>query len=237
VIEFSGALGLLIITLTLGALLLSGRRQLRNARAAGATLDTVPLTWFCWPPDHEPDRDANRPASYSAFIAGLIPEDAAKLEAARAALQGQGTAFSITVAVHSGGAYTIEGRKTEAGATVLWLLDTSAVAKAEEACQEATGLRQMLDAIPVPVWRRDADLVLVSCNRAYAEAIETTPEFAVNEGRELADGIRAGERRHVVIGGSRRLIEFGEVDHAEGKIGFALDRTIWRPRKPSCGAT
>jgi signal transduction histidine kinase len=225
VIEFSGALGL-IITLALGALFLNERRQLCKARAAGAALDTVPLTWFCWPAGHERYRDAGRLASYGAFIAGLIPEDAAKLEAARAALQSQGTAFSMPVAACDGGAHTIEGRQTETGAAVLWLLDAAAAASAQNARQEALGLRQMLDAIPVPVWRRGPDLSLVDCNRAYADAIETTPEFAVNEGRELAGGTCSGERRHVVIGGSRRLIEFGEVDcAANGKIGFALDRT------------
>jgi signal transduction histidine kinase len=225
VIEFSGALGL-IITLALGALFLNQRRQLCRARAAGAALDTVPLTWFCWPAGHERYRDAGRLASYGAFIAGLMPEDAAKLEAARAALQSQGTAFSMPVAACDGGAHTIEGRQTETGAAVLWLLDAAAAASAEHARREALGLRQMLDAIPVPIWRRGPDLSLIDCNRAYADAIETTPEFAVNEGRELAGGTCPGERRHVVVGGSRRLIEFGEVDcAANGKIGFALDRT------------
>jgi signal transduction histidine kinase len=225
VIEFFGALGL-IITLALGALFLNERRGLCKARAAGAALDTVPLTWFCWPAGHERYRDAGRLASYGAFIAGLMPEDAAKLEAARAVLQSQGTAFSMPVAACDGGAHTIEGRQTETGAAVLWLLDAAAAASAENARREALGLRQMLDAIPVPIWRRGPDLSLVDCNRAYADAIETTPEFAVNEGRELAGGTCPGERRHVVIGGSRRLIEFGEFDcAANGKIGFALDRT------------
>jgi signal transduction histidine kinase len=83
----------------------------------------------------------------------------------------------------------------------------------------------MLDAIPVPVWRRGPDLALVDCNRAYTDVFETTPELAVSEGRELTIGACPGERRHVVIGGSRRLIEIGEADEAAGKIGFALDRT------------
>ena len=172
-IEFSGALGL-IITLALGALFLNERRRLCKARAAGAALDTVPLTWFCWPAGHERYRDAGRQASYGAFIAGLIPEDAAKLEAARAALQSQGTAFSMPVAACDGGAHTIEGRQTETGAAILWLMDAAAAASAENARREALGLRQMLDAIPVPIWRRGPDLSLVDCNRAYADAIETT---------------------------------------------------------------
>jgi signal transduction histidine kinase len=92
--------------------------------------------------------------------------------------------------------------------------------------EEAASLREMLDAIPLPVWRRGPDLSLVECNRAYADAVETTRELALAEGRWLVDGAQPGERRHVVIGGARRLIEIGEAPGgAGGTIGFALDRT------------
>ena len=76
---------------------------------------------------------------------------------------------------------------------------------AERLSQEATELREMLDALPVPVWRRAAGLALEDCNRAYARALDTTRELAIAEGRELAAAVKPGERRHVVIGGSRRL--------------------------------
>jgi signal transduction histidine kinase len=225
VIELSGAL-CLIITLTFGGLLLRTRKRLCKALAAGAVLDTVPLESYCWSAGDQHDGDAGQTASYSAFLAGLLPNDAEKLEVARVALQQAGTVFSITVAACGGGAYRIEGRWTATGETVLWVIDASAAASVEEARKESAGLRQMLDAIPVPVWRRGPDLALVDCNRAYADAIETTRERTVAEGRELAIGGRPGGRRHVVIGGSRRLIEISEIDNeADGKIGFALDRT------------
>ena len=225
VIELSGAL-CLIIALTFGGLLLRTRKRLCKALATGAVLDTVPLKSYCWSAGDQHDGDAGQTASYSAFLAGLLPNDAEKLEAARVALQQAGTAFSLTVAACGGGAYRIEGRWTATGETVLWVIDASAAAAVEEARQETAGLRQMLDAIPVPVWRRGPDLALVDCNRAYADAIETTRARTVAEGRELAIGARPGGRRHVVIGGSRRLIEISEIDNeAGGKIGFALDRT------------
>jgi len=97
---------------------------------------------------------------------------------------------------------------------------------AQKSRQEAANLREMLDAVPVPVWRRGPDLTLVDCNRAYADALDTTAELALAEGRELASGARPGERRHVVIGGSRRLFEIGEMACGiGGAIGFAVDRT------------
>ncbi|HXO01263.1 MAG TPA: ATP-binding protein, partial [Stellaceae bacterium] len=86
------------------------------------------------------------------------------------------------------------------------------------------------------------NLALVDCNTAYAAALDTTRETALAAGRELppesgrgkalelARAAAAGETRteahHVVIGGSRRLIEITETpDREGGTIGFAIDRT------------
>ena len=224
-IEFSAAL-CLVAALAFGALLLRTRGRLRQALAASAVLDTVPLASFRWAVGQEDDGDDARAASYREFIAGLTAGDAERIEAARLALQRVGTAFSAAVAAPGGRAYMIEGRRTATGEAVLWLVDTSAAAIAEKARHEAASLREMLDAVPVPVWRRGADHALVECNRAYAHALETTPQLALAEGRELAPGARPGERRHVVIGGSRRLVEIDEVPCGTGEsIGFVLDRT------------
>lgn len=99
-------------------------------------------------------------------------------------------------------------------------------AAAETARREAANLRQMLDAIPVPAWRRGPTGLLIDCNQAYAAAFGTTPALAVAQDHELAPGARPGERRHAVIDGSRRLFEIGEAScGAAGRIGFAVDRT------------
>ena len=107
---------------------------------------------------------------------------------------------------------------------------------------QAAALRTMIQAIPVPVWRRDRNLALVDCNTAYAAALDTTREAVLADRRELAPasgrsralelaraavaGETRTERQHVVIGGSRRLIEITETsDRAGGTIGFAIDRT------------
>jgi signal transduction histidine kinase len=106
----------------------------------------------------------------------------------------------------------------------------------------AAVLRTMIEAIPVPVWRRDRNLALVDCNAAYAAALDTTRVTALADRRELAPASGRGralelaraaasgetrtERQHVVIGGSRRLIEITETpDREGGTIGFAIDRT------------
>jgi signal transduction histidine kinase len=112
------------------------------------------------------------------------------------------------------------------------LADEARLASASDAAAlrrvqlEAAGMREMLDALPVPIWRSRSDLAIVDCNWAYASALDATHETVLGQPRGLAPGALSGERRHVVIGGSRRLLEIGELPcSAGGAIGFALDRT------------
>jgi len=111
----------------------------------------------------------------------------------------------------------------------------------------------VLDSLPTPVWRRDADHALAYCNRAYAAAVGRTAEAVVTESTELPGKAQAGvsrelarralesgrvasERLHVVVGGERRLMELFETpisakegsqapDGAGRTVGLALDRT------------
>jgi signal transduction histidine kinase len=242
-----------VVALTLAGLLLQTAAKLREARLACATserdravalavLDTVPLAAFRWPAGCDQDGYSVRTCSYPAFLGELAVADAAQLEAARVTLQGKGSPFSLTVKLRSGSAVAMEGRRTATGETVVWLLDASASALAGQAAEEAASLRVLIDSIPVPVWRRDPDFVLIDCNQAYAGALEATREAVLDGGQELApggclsramvsaDAADGSERRtmraHIVIGGSRRLMEFVEVPDRNGAtIGFALDRT------------
>ena len=224
-IEFICAL-CLTVTLAACGLLLRARRQLYEAQVSCAVLDTVPLRCFRWNADQRRERAASGTHGYKEFLAGLAADESARLEAARRALRCGGTPFSTVVATRSGGAYVAEGKRAATGEDVLWLIDASAAAIADRSRREAESLREMLDAIPLPVWRRGPDRNLLDCNRAYATAVDTIPELAVTEGRELASGARPGDRRHVVISGARRLLEIGEKPaRASGTIGFAIDRT------------
>ena len=205
-------------------------------------LDTVPLAAFRWPVGSDPDGYSVHAVAYPKFLTQLARGGATLLEAARGVLQRDGTPFSLTVGLRSGGAFTIEGRRAATGETILWLLDNGAAALARQADDEAASLRELIDAIPVPIWRRGRDHILVDCNRAYASAVDATRELALVEGRELtptgmrehaAGGARTATdtrahsaRRHVVVGGSRRLLDIVELPSTDGgAIGFALDRT------------
>ncbi|MGE4062505.1 MAG: PAS-domain containing protein [Rhodospirillaceae bacterium] len=122
-------------------------------------------------------------------------------------------------------------------ADVVWMNDVTEGAAAvdtlttesESLKRECTLLKAALDGIAEPVWLRDDDLSLIYCNKAYVKAVdgkdaqdvvargrELAPRALVREARALAAAARAsGETRrmpfHMVIEGSRRLMEVTEV--------------------------
>src|SRR5262245_49223493 len=214
--------------------------ECERARAgAVAVLDTVPLAAFRWSAGAEDDGYSVQTVAYPKFMAELVPGDAAQLEAARQVLQRDGTAFSLPVRLGGGEVFVIEGRQAASDETVLWLLDGGPAARARQAGEEAANLRELIDTIPMPVWRRDRDRTLVDCNNAYAAALDATHELVLAQSRELAPvgsretarefaagPDRRGSRRHVVIGGSRRQLDIFELPCTDGgAIGFAIDRT------------
>ncbi|HEV2097863.1 MAG TPA: PAS domain-containing protein, partial [Stellaceae bacterium] len=57
---------------------------------------------------------------------------------------------------------------------------------AQRACGEAARLRETLDLLPLPVWRRDRDGAIVECNRPYAAMFGISRETALAEDSDLA---------------------------------------------------
>ena len=248
----------LAAVIALGGLALYARGRLSKAEERynaaerrradlAAVLDTAPSMGFAWRGDGGEERKLGSAASsFAEFLARLDPDSAARVAASVGVLRSIGTEFTDTVALRDGGGYAFAGRRSTGGDAVLWLTDIGATKAAEAAraaaLATAASVRAMMEAIPLPVWRRDASLALVDCNAAYATALDTTRETALAQGRELAPesgrdkalelarAAAAGDTRteahHVVIGGSRRLIEITETaDRDGGTIGFAVDRT------------
>jgi signal transduction histidine kinase len=182
-----------------------------------------------------------------------ISEDQrADLSEAIAALRGSGEAFTQTIdTVDDARALAVAGRPLhapgtgEAGAAEAHLLfrDVTELVGARRAAEQARDLAAaMVDALPVPIWRRDGEGALVDCNAAYLAAVGESREAVLEQGvellgkakgeaaRALAGRVRESEAAesedfHVVVEGSRRLFAVGERPFGEGTIGYALDKS------------
>jgi signal transduction histidine kinase len=254
VIVLAVVIGLGGLTLHARARLSEAEARQRDAErerdATAAILSTAPLAGFWWRDNGGESALGSLPgwtaATFAEFLAGLDADTAARLFSAVAALRTDGTPFVDTAVTADGAAYAVIGRRSDSGDTTLWLADLSRTRAVEAAhvasVASAAALRAMFETVPLPVWRRDRNLTLVDCNAAYAAALDATRETALAESRELAPesgrgkalelaraaaaGTTRTEAHHVVIGGSRRLIEITETpDREGGTIGFAVDRT------------
>ena len=121
----------------------------------------------------------------------------------------------------------------------LWIDEVTALATGQARERRlAEGLAEALDQLPYPVWRRDAQLGITYCNRAFAQLLDLPDGDSLPPGREVNAGARALARRaqklavaqaesqQLVVGGQRRLFDFSEIPLPDGSlIGFALDQT------------
>jgi signal transduction histidine kinase len=185
---------------------------------------------------------------FSDLVQRCLTLDAAALAAAVARLRAEGTAFQLSVRLADGNTVLDAVGRRLAGTDMVALLDGSSRIGAAVECAalqlQRDRLRNMLDALPLPVWRRDGDLRLVECNRAYAAAVDAPEQKGAAEAREIAASvvgdngralaIRArssavpqSESHHIVIAGSRRLMEFTEapLDSTGDLLGYAQDYT------------
>jgi signal transduction histidine kinase len=233
----------------------------KELEAQRAELGTVPAACYRWAPggaeSFEPgpiEALAGGNGGFRDILLRFAAPDAASIEAAVARLRSEGTAFALASTLTTGARLDVIGRRAldpdgTAVADILWFLDPVSGgefrAERDATRGERDRLRRLLDALPLPVWRRRADtLALIEVNRAYAQATEASPDQAVAEhreigarvlgdqGRELAERARQtqvaqSESHHIVVGGQRRLIEFTEqpLDGAQEIIGFARDFT------------
>ena len=184
----------------------------------------------------------------AALLRRFEPQDRAELEAAIGRLRADGAAFELSLRFADGSTQLEAVGRRVGGADMVVFLDRSSriAAAAERASlqQQRDRLRAMLDALPLPLWRRDAELRLTDCNRAYAAALDAPAQKVLAESREIAAGVvgengralaaRArssavpqSESHHIVIAGSRRLMEFTEAPLNGGGelIGYAQDYT------------
>lgn len=137
-------------------------------------------------------------------------------------------------------AVDVTARERAAGDAAAALSRTETAAAAAEQARDT--LQTMLDALPVPVWLRDAERRLCWVNAAYASGVDGPKDRVVAEQTELCGALlpagtaapARAETRHIVIGGERRLVRLTERACPFGDegapadcpvIGYALDMT------------
>jgi signal transduction histidine kinase len=100
-------------------------------------------------------------------------------------------------------------------------------------------MRGVLDALPAPVWARNAEGRLVFVNSAYARAVEAGDATdAVARELELLDGSARDELRQAradaksytgrlpaIVAGQRRIFDVVDAPCGTGSAGIAIDRT------------
>lgn len=181
----------------------------------------------------------------------LDPADSKALNAAIGRLHDTGGRFSLTLESVDGDVLRATGFRVETfapeggDADILWLQrETEAEAERAALTRDRGRLRGVLDALPLPVWLRNDDLDIADCNRTYVAAVEASSVDAViGSGLELAASVVADHGKglahdvrisgapetashHIVVNGSRRLLDITEMPAGHGMIaGFALDVT------------
>jgi signal transduction histidine kinase len=181
------------------------------------------------------------PGSVDALVDCVTQADRAPLKAALAAL-GTGSSFTrVAKRASDGRALKLIGFRAGDQQRV-WIEDVhdiiEAASEPARAAQAATGaMAAVLDRLPYPVWRRDAELGIVYCNRAFAELLDLQPQEVIARTGEVSPatkalsrraqkaGIAQSESQQLVVKGNRRLFDFHEVPVENGMVGFALDQT------------
>ncbi len=182
------------------------------------------------------------PADILAFPLWLGPELARKVADAIERLRTHGEAFALLLTTIAGRQIEADGRALGAFA-VMKLRDVTGakgeVAELSARCQrlqeEADALRSVVEALPLPVWMRDAErLVLV--NAAYARAVEAPdPATAIARGFELLGRVEREDIRRIsaeggysgrlpaIISGNRCMMDVIEVPIGRGRVGMGID--------------
>ncbi len=186
------------------------------------------------------------PQRVLAFGAWLEPAAAKRMEDAVTRLRSEGRGFVMTLTTQAGRPLEAEGRAL-AGRAVLRLRDVSGIeselvtvsTKHDRLAGDLETIKTMLEALPAPVWARDAAGRLIFVNSAYARAVEAgDPAGAVDRNLELlegtaraeimrlrADGQSFAKRLPAVVAGERRIFDVVDTPTVFGAAGIAIDRT------------
>lgn len=187
---------------------------------------------------------AGAPRRALVFGTWLPPVDAKRLEDAAMLLRANGESFDLRLRSRAGLEIEATGRVV-AGRAIMRIRDVGeerrlrrdAEAMRDGALRERDALRELIDAVPHPVWMRDEERRLIWANRAYTRAVEAKDAGdAVSRHLELLDhrqraeaearnasGNPYAERVPAVIAGRRATIDVFETTIHGVSGGVAVD--------------
>jgi signal transduction histidine kinase len=186
------------------------------------------------------------PNHLMSFATWLRPDHASLLQAAVQRLFTRGEGFSLPVTTGAGRHVEVEGRAIGGNAMLRFhdvtglkkeTAELTARLREQQAATDAQ--RALLEALPSPVWIRDAAGRLTFVNAAFARAAGSAdPAAAVADGRELLDvGVRDEAARQrasgrawtgrtsVDTGGARSVFEVFDTPTPHGSAGICRDVT------------
>ncbi|WP_414709271.1 PAS domain-containing sensor histidine kinase, partial [Rhizobium sp.] len=181
---------------------------------------------------------------FLAFGRWLKSWSAGELEKAIDKLRGSGQSFDMVVETNRDEILEAQGRISGGRAFVRFIALNNLRAELAELKIERERLmtsisafQNLLDAIDLPVWQRDADGQLTWVNHAYGEAVEAvSPDEAIRESREFLttvarERIRASatpespfhDKISTVVHGNRTFFDVVDVKLPNGSAGMAID--------------
>lgn len=221
--------------------------------------------WIAWNQNHEYinsskkfkecfDFQGNSDIFFKDIVSTLQQDDAENLSFAFNRLKKNGLPFEAEVSTLNNKNIKIFGSKMFIGGletVTLWCQNTTEtfhlVNDIENdlvsAQEEINSLREMLDAIPIQVWKRNNRLEIIYCNKAYANSLSVSPEKVIlnnlplipgaifGQGHSLAETVKKSKKpqrisQFAVIDGVRKKLSINELPAANDEfIGFALDIT------------
>jgi len=186
------------------------------------------------------------PERVLAFGAWLDATEALRIEHAVELLRSEGKSFVLTLTNLAGDPVEAEGRAI-GGRAVLRLRAIAGVkrelveltAAHARVRKEVDTLRDLLNALPAPIWARDSIGRLAFVNAAYVRAVEAKDaDEAIARGLELLDragrdevarsraaGLAFNGRLPAIVSGNRRMFDVMDVPGPDGNASIAIDAT------------
>ena len=186
------------------------------------------------------------PRRVLAFGTWLEPDRAQAVEDAVDALRARGESFTFAVTTLSRRHLTLEGRAI-GGRAVLRIRDLTGThselatltAEHQQLRRDIDAVGQLLEALPSPVWARDATGRLTWVNAAYARAVEARDgtdavarnlEILASGAREEAakahaKGASYEDQLPVIVAGTRRILQVVDRPSPGGSAGIGIDVT------------